>query len=192
LRPDVVNVATASALFTLGRVNGRSLMDKVKPLTGVLSFVILSLCSNYSYAQTTDGSRFVYKNNTSQNYIIQSDGRGIWFGDQTFTITIPRHDTRTLGLEGRCVITDPAAVMHWIVYNENDPNKKYDFRLEVSSPCAKRLFMVNGQYRKIEVDVAKDGFPRGPTPTPYFRFTIEDLPNSVIFVQEGPQKDPFN
>jgi hypothetical protein len=57
--------------------------------------------------------------------------------------------------------------------------------------CAKRLFMVNHLYRKIEV-VVGNGIPAKTTPTPSFRFTIVELSNSVMFVQEGPQIDPFN
>jgi hypothetical protein len=115
-------------------------MDKVKPLTGVLSFIILFLCSNYSYAQlTTDGSIFLYKNNTSQTYTIQS-GPQIWFGDKSFTIDIPPKETRELRLEGGCDITDPGAVINWDVHNRNEPLKKYDFRLEVKNvrPCLLR------------------------------------------------------
>ena len=74
-------------------------MDKAKPLAGVLTFIILATLSEYAYA-ITDGTRFWFKNNTSQEYVIHRGPR-IWFNPFS-DIVIPPNQTRDFYVEGEC------------------------------------------------------------------------------------------
>jgi hypothetical protein len=180
-------------------------MDKAKQLTGVFAFIILSSFSKYAYAG--DGTSFDFRNNTSQEYVIHY-GSDIWFIEKewpkNFTkknppnvgdIVIRPGETKNLYAEASCCTNkDPGAAANWDVHSRNDPTKISRFRLEIPNGggnCKARRFLVDGQYRKIELAPIPIGFPPSTTPTPHFRFTIRDQGNSVVFDQEGPQAKRF-
>lgn len=162
-------------------------------LTGVCTFIMLSFFSTYGYA-ISDGTVFYFKNNTSEEYVIHQGGKN-WFNSFPDTV-IPPHKTVHIYLEGSCFHphAQEDAITNVILFNKNDPNKVSEFRLVVINAgavnCVKRIFRVNGQYRKIELAPKPIGAPS--TPTPHFRFTIVGQgQNSVLFVQEGPRDQPF-
>jgi len=184
-------------------------MDKAKPLTGVFAFIILSSFSTDAY--TGDGTSFDFRNNTSQEYVIHYRG-DIWFSEifrewiingrpfkQVQVIGIPPGKTQNLYAEGACATgSDSGAVANWDVHRGGNESIKSSFRLEIPNDglgrCKARKFIVDGQYRKIELGpIPLNANPPPTSPTPHFRFTIVDnfYRGTVDFLQEGPQRNPF-
>ena len=207
----------ASALFHVARADAplhasegqrEDPMDKAKPLTGVFAFIILSSFSKYAYSG--DGTSFDFKNNTSQEYVLHYAGAN-WLTQNKWIINgrqfkdakhigIPPGKTQNFYVELDCRTGgDPDAVANWNVHrSDNEKTGLSEFRLEIPNDgegrCKARKFLVNKQYRKIElVSIPLNANPPSRTPTPHFRFTIVDnfIQGSVVFEQEGPQAKPF-
>jgi hypothetical protein len=178
-------------------------MYKAAPLTGILTFAILFLFLHQAYAAErqpvstiNDDTSFYFKNATSQVYVIEQLNHN-WFTIFDSKDIAPGREV-SITLKGGCNINraDEQASTEWVVKRQDNKNI-VKFKLEVTNrdhgKCGKRLFKVDDRYRKIELYPTPSGSPPlQTTTTPYFRFTIEDEQNSVRFVQDGPQANPFD